>query len=243
MSSLAVRASSDEVGLRREATIDEAGLPVWLARLHRAIPVSEQVRISIEGKLPLPIETFMEGAGFRSSGNLFVAENSLPDMVAPSLKAIVSGLNPSPASVESRVPFHRAGNRFWPAALKAGLVTNDRDPESAMSLDRVGFTDLAKRCTPRASEISNSEYRAGLMRLSRVIGWTQPRVLIVVGLSGWRLATGQKFRAGWIDYQIGETPVYLMSSSSGLNTHETVASLATHFRRAMAGPTSHQVDP
>ena len=235
MSHLTVKASSDEVGLRREAGIESAGLPTWLARLHRSLPTGAYVRISVEGTLPLPFETFTEGAGFREASPGFIREHTLPDLVGPGLKAIVCGLNPSPTSAETGIAFGHKGNRFWPAAVAAGLVTTERRPDDALMSDRVGFTDLAKRCTPRASDLSNAEFQAGLSRLERLIGWTQPKVLIVVGLSGWRIASNKSAQAGWQPDLIGSTPVYLMPNTSGLNTHENVASLASHFSAAIEG--------
>ncbi|MEZ5340143.1 MAG: mismatch-specific DNA-glycosylase [Acidimicrobiales bacterium] len=236
MSDLTVKASSDEIGLRREAGIDVAGLPIWLARLHRALPAGTSVRISVDGQLPLPLSTFTEGAGFRETSPDFVRELTLADLVAPGLKALVCGLNPSPASAETGIAFGHKGNRFWPAAVAAGLVSAEFKPEDALMSDRVGFTDLAKRTTSRASELSNAEFQAGFSRLERLLSWAKPNALIVVGLTGWRIATNRQARPGWQPDAVGGTPVYLMPNTSGLNAHESLGSLTAHFEAALAGP-------
>ncbi len=44
---------------------------------------------------------------------------SLSDTVAPAMRILVVGLNPSPYSADHSIGYARPGNRFWPAALAA----------------------------------------------------------------------------------------------------------------------------
>ena len=93
---------------------------------------------------------------------------SLPDFVGPGLRLLVCGLNPSLYAADAGVNFARPGNRFWPAARAAGLVTRDRDPWHAVRHDRLGLTDLVKRATTAAVELERSEYAEGTARLERL---------------------------------------------------------------------------
>ena len=97
------------------------------------------------------------------------------------------------------------------------------------------MTDLVKRVTRRADELTPDEYRDGLDRVDGLAGWLRPRAVCVVGLTGWRAAVGREAVAGVQDRAIGGRPVYLMPNTSGLNAHETVGSLADHLRAA-SGP-------
>ncbi len=231
-----MKASSDDVGLRRESTVDVGGVPVWLARLHQSLPAGVQLRLSVEGDLPVPRETLLEGAGFREQGSNFVREATLPDIVAPNMRALVCGLNPSLHAAEAGVGFVSPSNRFWPAAIAAGAVTADRKPFDALLEHRVGFTDLVKRATARADEVTKAEFAAGYSRIERLVGWLRPERLVVVGITGWRAATGDSgANAGWLTATIGTTPVYLMPNPSGLNAHATLESLTEHLRTAL-GP-------
>lgn len=160
---------------------------------------------------------------------------SLSDTVGPGMRTLVCGLNPSLHSADLGVGFGRAGNRFWPAALAAGLVTVDRDAKHALSHHGVGMTDLVKRATPRADELSNDEYREGLARLERLCAWLRPESVCMVGLSGWRAAVDRKAVAGWQDRVLGGTPVYVMPSTSGLNAHAQLPDLTDHLRSAILG--------
>ncbi len=209
---------------------------MWLARLHRSLPVGAEVRINIGGALPIPEDDLIEGSGFSTDGPLSTRLETIPDTVAPHMKLLVCGLNPGKVSADLGVNFANKGNRFWPAALGAGVVTGDRDADHALLHSRVGFTDLAKRTTTRADEINSAEFRSGTSRIERLVRWLQPDVFLMVGLTGWRQSVDPKAVSGWQPAPFGGRPVYLMPNTSGLNTHETLDSLTSHLEKAQAGP-------
>lgn len=158
--------------------------------------------------------------------------HSISDTVANGMRVLICGLNPSPAAADAGVGFFRAGNRFWPAALAAGLVTRDRDPLHALTHHGVGMTDLVKRTTRRADELSRDEYVDGVARLERLCGWLRPGAVCLVGLAGWRTAVDRRASAGWQDRRLGDSPVYVMPSTSGLNATSSLDDLVGHLRLA-----------
>lgn len=162
---------------------------------------------------------------------------TLPDTVGPDMALLVCGLNPSLHSADLGVGFGYGGNRFWPAALAAGIVSVDRDARHALTHHGIGMTDLVKRATPRAAEIDRDEFREGLERVERLCRWLRPRAVCMVGLSGWRNAfhdnpVDRKATVGWQERRLGDTPVYLMPSTSGLNAHAQLPDLTEHLRTA-----------
>ncbi|HEX4821649.1 MAG TPA: uracil-DNA glycosylase family protein [Acidimicrobiales bacterium] len=159
---------------------------------------------------------------------------TLPDVVGPDMRMLVCGLNPSLYSADAGVGFARPGNRFWPAALLADVATVDRDPWHALRHHGIGFTDLVKRATVAAAELTRDEYRDGLARVERLVEWLQPRIVAFVGLAGWRAAVNRSAVAGHQDESLGGRPVYVMPSSSGLNAHSSVTDLADHLTAALA---------
>jgi double-stranded uracil-DNA glycosylase len=159
---------------------------------------------------------------------------TLADTVGPGMGLLVCGLNPSIYAADAGAGFARPGNRFWPAALAAGLVTRDRDPAHALRAHGVGMTDLVKRATARADVLTATEYRTGMARLERMVTWLQPRATVMVGLAGWRAAVDPGARVGWQEARLGGRPVYVMPSTSGANAHATPADLAAHLRAAAA---------
>jgi len=160
---------------------------------------------------------------------------TLPDYVRPGLALLFCGLNPSLLAAETGVPYGRPGNRFWPAVLRAGLCPRDRDPGGALERG-VGFTDLVKRPTRSAGEVSSDEYASGLARVEECVRFFRPRVVCFVGLDGWRRAVDRRATPGWIARGFGGRPAYLMPSTSGLNAHVTPAGFVRHLRAAARNP-------
>ena len=193
---------------------------------------------------PPRVHALLEGAGFEeieldaAPERFFMwltarRRHTLPDYATPGLRLLVCGLNPSPWSAETGIPFGRPGNRFWAAAIGAGLVTADRDPWEALNRG-VGFTDLAKRTTPAAAELEQSELAAGVERVRSLVEHLSPGVVCFIGLEGWRRTIDRRARAGPVERGFGGRPAYLMPSTSGRNAHDSVASLTQHLQRAAA---------
>jgi TDG/mug DNA glycosylase family protein len=159
---------------------------------------------------------------------------TLPDVVGPGMHFLVCGLNPSLYSADAGVGFARAGNRFWPAALAAGIVSRDRDARHALAHHGTGMTDLVKRASVGASELTRDEYREGTARLERLVRWLQPSAVCFVGLAGWRAAVDRKAIAGVQPDGFGGVPAYVMPNTSGLNARVPLAELTDHLRAAAA---------
>ena len=236
-------------------------LPGALADLHRALVVGAPLDLQVlagdyEGDaLPADriggrffvswtaqgLSDVLVGAGFevgaveidrdfvRASGR---RARTLPDFVGPGMRLLVVGLNPSLYVADASVGFARPGNRFWPSARDAGLVTRDRDPLHALRADGVGMTDLVKRATSNASGLTPAEYRSGMARVERLVRWLGPSAVCFVGLTGWRHAVDRHARAGIQAQHIGGRRVYVMPSTSGANAHARVEELTAHLRAA-----------
>jgi TDG/mug DNA glycosylase family protein len=163
-----------------------------------------------------------------------VRARTLPDMVGPDMRLLVVGLNPSVFAADAGVGYARAGNRFWPAALRAGLVTRDRDPSHALDAHGIGMTDLVKRATANAASLTRREYRQGMDRVERLVQWLAPAGVCFVGLTGWRCAVDRHASAGPQTPRIGGRPVYVMPSTSGANAATRLDALTEHLGAALA---------
>jgi TDG/mug DNA glycosylase family protein len=241
-------------------------LPLALARLHWALVPGAPLMISLtsgegEGARPaddLPGRFFcrwrppalrdvLTGAGFE---HVAVEEDeqhhvlyatarrarTLPDTVGTAMCLLICGLNPSLVAADAGYGFAGPTNRFWRAAAAAGVVSQPRDPLHALLADRVGMTDLAKRATPRASELDQAEYRSGVERVRRLVAWLRPAAVCFVGLDGWRAAIDRRAGPGWQDGGFAGAPAYVMPSTSGLNARTSLDELVAHLRAARAGP-------
>ncbi|HVL27470.1 MAG TPA: mismatch-specific DNA-glycosylase [Acidimicrobiales bacterium] len=225
----------------------DARLPVALARLHWSTPVGERRTVELDRveAVPVPAETLLAGAGFAvvdapttSAGGRYTVERmrSLPDTVGVGMWALVCGLNPSLVAADAGYGYAGPTNRFWPVAEACGLVTLPRDPLRALLVDGVGMTDLVKRATPAAGELTRDEYRAGAARVEALVSWLRPGAVVFVGLAGWRAAVDPKAGPGWQPDPFGSRPAYLMPSTSGLNAATSRAQLEAHLRAAVSSP-------
>jgi TDG/mug DNA glycosylase family protein len=158
--------------------------------------------------------------------------HTLPDFVGPRMRLLICGLNPSIVSANRGFGYARGTNRFWRAAVEAGLVSEPKNPWLALTRDRIGMTDMVKRPTVGSKELSRDEYRAGARRVERLVAWLQPGAVCFVGLEGWRAAIDARALAGVQPELFGGRPAYVMPSTSGLNAHAQMAELVDHLRRA-----------
>ena len=120
--------------------------------------------------------------------------------------------------------------------LEAGLVASARDPLAALVDHGIGMTDLVKRATVRADELTTIEYDEGLSRVDRLASWLRPAAVCIIGLDGWRKVVDRRATPGWQQRNVGGRPTYLMPNPSGLNAHVRVTDLADHFRAAFRPP-------
>jgi double-stranded uracil-DNA glycosylase len=159
---------------------------------------------------------------------------SLADTVDAGMRLLVCGLNPSEYSADAGVGYARPGNRFWPAARAAGLVSVERDAVHALREHGIGMTDLVKRPSVSADELTPQEYRQGLGRVERLCAWLRPSAVCLVGLAGWRASVDRRAQPGVQSRTVGGCPLYLAPSTSGRNASSTFDQLVGHFRAAGA---------
>lgn len=224
-------------------------LPLALADAHWRGRVGDGFTLTVRRTKALPpprIEALVEGAGFvdavgtqNDDGVVMTAvrARTLPDVVGAGMRLLCVGLNPSLYSADRGVGFARPGNRFWPAARSAGIVAADVDRDSRRALVEhgIGFTDLVKRATVAAAELSATEYAAGGARVQSLVEWLRPHAVVFLGITGYRVAIDRAARLGWQADGFAGAPAYVMPNPSGLNAHAQIPDLAEHLRTALTG--------
>jgi TDG/mug DNA glycosylase family protein len=159
---------------------------------------------------------------------------TLADTVGPRMRLLVVGVNPSLHSADAGVGYFTNGNRFWPAAVAAGLVSHDRDPSHALRVHGIGMTDFAKRPTAAADEVLIDELRTGRARLERLVSWLEPAAVCVTSIGVWRATVDRNAVEGEQPQPLGGRPVYVMGSTSGRNAHSSLERATEHLRAAAA---------
>lgn len=166
------------------------------------------------------------------------------DLVGPGLKLLFVGINPGLWTTAVQTHFAHPTNRFYPALAAAGITEHEVDRVAGMTdADRahlvargVGITNLVPRATARASELSREELREGGERLLRFVAEHRPAVVAIAGISAYRDAFGERAAV------LGRQPetlesagqwsgaaLWVVPNPSGLNAHETVATLAAAY--------------
>ena len=164
----------------------------------------------------------------------------LPDVVAPGLRVLFSGINPGLVSAWTGRHFARPGNRFWPALHRSGFTPRLLRPDEQDQLLPLGLgvTNVVARATARADELSTLEMVAGGAVLRDKVLALEPEWLAVVGVTAYRTAFGSpRAQVGRQPGTVGRTRVWVLPNPSGLNAHYTPQTLATEFAllRAAAG--------
>jgi double-stranded uracil-DNA glycosylase len=169
---------------------------------------------------------------------------TVPDLIGPGLRLLFVGINPGLWTAATQTHFAHPVNRFYPALYAAGIITHAIDPAAGMTdEDRahlvsrgVGISNVVHRATARADELSKGELIEGGLRLQDLVRRERPRVVAIAGITAYRSAFGaprsvtgrqpddDAQRQAW-----GEAEIWVVPNPSGLNAHETVATLATAY--------------
>ena len=165
----------------------------------------------------------------------------VPDLLpgpGQELRLLFVGINPGLWTAATQTHFAHPGNRFYPALLRAGILTRAVDPAAGMTdEDRehlrergIGITNLVRRATARADELTADELREGGDRLLATIARTRPAVVAVAGITAYRQAFGvRKAQTGEQPQPVEGARLWVVPNPSGLNAHETVESLAVAY--------------
>lgn len=168
-------------------------------------------------------------------------DREVPDLLGPDLRLLFVGINPGLWTAATQTHFAHPGNRFYPALLRARIITRPVDPAAGMTdedrahlLSRgVGITNLVHRATARADELSAAELRAGAARLVELVTTRRPRVVAIAGITAYRTAFGdRRALAGRQVEPLGGSELWVVPNPSGLNAHETVDTLARAYGAA-----------
>lgn len=164
---------------------------------------------------------------------LAAAEKTVPDVIAPDLHVLFSGINPGLYTAAVGHHFARPGNRFWPALHAGGFTERvlSAFDERELLKSGYGITNVVARATSTADLLTKDEIVAGGQKLRRKVMRYRPRVLALLGVGAYRVAFSQpKAVVGRQSEMIGGTIVWVLPNPSGLNAHYQAGELARLFR-------------
>lgn len=171
---------------------------------------------------------------------------TLPDLLAPGLRLVFVGLNPSEYSAREGHYFANPRNRFWPAFNRSALLPAALGRECAPADDSfllehgIGFTDVAKRPTPQGNALKAADYRRWAPLLREKLLQCQPRLVCFHGLMAYKayLRYGEGERAapdlGLQPAGIGASAVFVVPNPSPANARYSLDDLAGWYDRVAA---------
>jgi len=165
---------------------------------------------------------------------LSARNKTVPDVIAPRLKVLFCGINPSLYTAAVGHHFARPGNRFWPTLHAAGFTRRRLAPFEERELLKSGYgvTNIVARATALASELSAKELTEGGRRFMAKVRRYRPRAVAVLGVQAYRGAFGRSRAAvGPQPETIGDATVWVLPNPSGVNAHYQARDLTRLFRR------------
>ena len=159
-------------------------------------------------------------------------DRTIPDILAPGLRVVFSGINPGLYSGAVGHHFARPGTRFWKALHLSGFTARLLSPfeDGELLACGLGLTNVVARATASADELTAGELRAGAAVLERKIGEFRPAVVAVLGIGAYRSAFRRRSAAfGRQDEDLGGSALWILPNPSGLNAHHQLDDLAARF--------------
>ena len=160
------------------------------------------------------------------------AGKTVPEVIAPGLKALFCGINPGLYTSAISHNFGRPGNRYWPALYAAGITPRLFSPYDERELLKYGYgiTNIVTRATAAADELSREELVKGGQALVERVQQYAPRYLAFLGVTAYRYAFNRPgAKMGPQEETIGTTRLWVLPNPSGLNAHYQPADLARLF--------------
>lgn len=159
---------------------------------------------------------------------------TVPDLIAPDLRVLLVGINPSLWSGYAGYHFARPANRLWRTLHEAGFTRRRLHPAEYDDLlaAGVGITNLVARATARGSELTSAELRAGVATVTNLAERYRPGHVAFLGLSAYRIAFRRpRAGAGRQPVRLGASAVWLLPNPSGLNASYQQPALSAAYRQ------------
>jgi TDG/mug DNA glycosylase family protein len=161
----------------------------------------------------------------------------IPDLLAPELRVLLVGINPSLYSGWTGRHFARPGNRLWRTLAEAGFTDRLLHPSEteAITAAGLGITNLVARATARADELTTEEIHAGVEPLRRLVRscrrrWGGPTHVAFLGVSTFRIAFARpRATVGDQEERLEGAEVWVLPNPSGLNAHYQQPALTASY--------------
>ncbi len=163
-----------------------------------------------------------------------VQVETLEDLLRPGLRAVCVGVNPAPPSVAAGHYYQgKLGQAFFGRLHRIGVVpTKSGWEDDAAFAAGIGFTDIVKRPTRSASELSREELAYGRLLLPEKLAAVQPRLVIFTFKKTATVMFGRFDGFGFVGKRIAGADAFVMPGpyERADRVARTLGDLATWWR-------------
>ncbi|TDZ78691.1 G/U mismatch-specific DNA glycosylase [Mycobacteroides salmoniphilum] len=167
-----------------------------------------------------------------SREKLHVVAQYSPDILAAGLDVVFCGINPASTAVADGHNFSNRSNRFWEVLYRAGFTDIRLRPEDERQLLTFGcgITAAVSRATPRADDITASEFRSARPYFEDKMRRLKPRALAFLGKRAVvSILESPRIAFGLQPFRFAEVTTWVLPNPSGLNRRFTLDALVDAY--------------
>ena len=169
-----------------------------------------------------------------------MAESAVPDVLAPGLRVVFSGINPGFRSAAAGAPFANPRNDFWRLLADADLTPRLLRPDEQWEMPDLGYglTNAAYRTTKGSSDLRRGDFAGSAERFERLADALQPEVIAFVGKAAFEGVFRERPEHGLQERRLGGTRLFVLPSTSPANAAVPYEERLRWFRalRTVLGP-------
>ena len=132
---------------------------------------------------------------------------------------VFCGINPGRVSAAAGAHFANPRNDFWRLLHTAGFTPRLLAPEEQFEAPRygIGLTNAAFRTTRGSGDLRRADFAGAAERLERLARDLRPGAIAFVGKEAYRGAFGERPEFGLQERRLGDTPLFVLPSTSPAN--------------------------
>jgi mismatch-specific thymine-DNA glycosylase len=144
---------------------------------------------------------------------------TLPDYLRTGMKLVIVGCNPGDRSARVGHYYAGRGNEFWPLLYDSGVIPEllDHHDDKRMIEFGVGLTDLVKKSTRGAEELTREDFAEGRIVLAQKLQQYTPQVVAFNGKSTYENFAQRACKLGLQKGRLYGAQVFVLPSTSAKN--------------------------
>lgn len=169
-----------------------------------------------------------------------MAESAVPDVLAPGVRVVFSGINPGFRSAVAAAHFANPRNDFWRLLADADLTPRLLVPEEQWEMLQLGYglTNAAYRTTKGSGDLRRGDFAGSAERFQRMAEELRLELIAFVGKAAYEGVFRERPAHGLQERRLGKTRLFVLPSTSPANAAVSYEERLRWFRalRAELGP-------